>query len=212
MSELQDLDTLKKDYPQITEIFKMFRVPENKEIEAFFAVFETNSAFWGFQIGKKVSEFNIQVYLEKKKPSNLRYMNFDFLIEFPKTVYYQKCQTRYHLDKLRDLVINAFHEKTESCSLSAKTCEIKNYDQITPEQRENRRNPEFHKRLSDLVKKRDLAVLQNKKGLITELEIQIEGIKLSMGYIEQKSNRYKPSLRDSVTNSKPIRGGGCTPK
>ena len=195
------------------EIYKMFHSPHEGDCDGFFCIYETRDAFWGYKIQKEPGHFAAKIYLAKKKPSCVRYINCDRLYEFPKTVKYEKLFTRYRLKELRDALDNIRVGKVEGRIINVKDCEINDYDTTTPEQRKNRQNPEYHDRLKKAKMKLELAVLQNNKEAEKELLATIDELNAKLGYRDtQRIGKYQKQFKDTVTNFKPMEGGACIPK
>ena len=195
------------------EVFKMFCSNKPSEYDAFFCIYEAKDSFLGYTITKDMPQKGVKIYLGNKKPTNIRYINCDHLYSFPKSVYYQKINTRYKLKELRDVVEILRVGKESHRIIDGKKCEIKDYDSITEEQRNNRKDPQLREELKTLIAKRERAIMQNDRKLERELSAKIGEINYKLGYKEtQNPEKYQIQLKDTVTNVKPLRGGLCTPK
>ena len=197
---------------RVKPVFRMFQAPEGYECEALFCIYETYDSFWGFKIEEEVPERGVQVYFGKRKPANIRYINCDHFYQFPKNVHYEKIFTRYKLKELREAVVGIQKSRANTGVLKGDKFEIKDYDAITPEQRQNRKNPELHKKLKDAIGKRERAIIMNDSKTEKELTEIIDDLKAKLGYKDPNPQKYKLQLKDTVTNSKPFQGGSCTPK
>lgn len=75
-------------------VFKMFMPPEGSMCDGIFCVYETKDSFFGYRIEKDPADYAIQIFIKKKKPEDIRYINCNELVEFPKSFHYEKLITR----------------------------------------------------------------------------------------------------------------------
>lgn len=194
-------------------VFKMFMPPEGSMCDGIFCVYETKDSFFGYRIEKDPADYAIQIFIKKKKPEDIRYINCNELVEFPKSFHYEKLITRYKLKELRDATELIRVGKAKQRILNGKAYEIKDWGSCTEEQRKNRRNPEYHERLKKAISLRERAIMQNDKEAEKEFTKQIDELHHLLGYRERvNSGKYKKQLKDTVTNTRPLPGGACTPK
>ena len=194
-------------------VYKMFLAPKNADYDGFFCVFESKDSFFGYIIEKEKPDLGITMYLGKKNEKNLRYINCDHLVEFPKTTYYTRLITRYNLKELRDASEILHVGKAKQRILSGKSYEIKNYDTLTLEQRYYRKDQQLHQELRKAREAKERAIINNDREAEESAEKKIEQLNEKLGYRDTVSqDRYKLQLRDTVTNPKPLEGGLCTPK
>lgn len=189
----------------------MFCPPPGVFCEGVFCVYETSKSFWGYKIERKPSRLSAKIYLGKKHPKNIRYLNCDSIYEFPKTVRFTNLETRYKLKELRKVVL-AFSAKAQGQRwIEVDMCEIPDYDSCTKEQLENRKNPMYHKKLKDAIARRQLAAMVSDKDEVRKQEQIIEKIKKAMGYHDRVNNNQQQYMT-KVNNTKPYQGGGCSPR
>ena len=195
------------------KVFKMFMPPDGALYDGIFCVYETRESFLGYKIEKEPTDFAVQIFIKKKKPENIRYINCTELIAFPKSTHYEKLVTRYKLKELRDAVELIRVGKAKQRIINAKAYEIKDYGSCTEEQRKNRRNPEYHEKLKRAKSLRERAIMQNDKEAEKKLSKEIDELNHLLGYRErQNTGKYKKQLKDTVTNARPLPGGACTPR
>ena len=192
----------------------MFAPPEGSTYDGIFCIFETKASFFGYKIEKEPANFAVRVFLKKKnKPENTRFINCDELIEFPKSIQYEKLVTRYKLKALREAVAVIHVGKQKQRLIDAKAYEIKDFGSCTEEQRRNRRNPEYHEKLKKAKSLRERAIIQNDKESEKMLTKEIDELNHLLGYRERpNSGKYKKQFKDTVTNVRPLPGGACSPK
>ena len=194
-------------------VYKVFSAVEGSEYDGFFCLFETHDSFWGYRIEKAIPKCGVSIFLGSTDKANRRYINCDQLYEFPKTVHFEKLETRYKLRELRAVLESLRTGRRRQSIVNGKFFEIENYDSITPEQRRNRRIPEYHQQLKEAKALRERAILQNDRKREKELTQMIDEINYKLGYKETVNpGKYKKQLKDTVTNTKPLPGGSCTPK
>ncbi|MBR3861622.1 MAG: hypothetical protein IKM84_07055 [Oscillospiraceae bacterium] len=151
--------------------------------------------------------------MDKKKPTNERYINCDQLCEFPKTTYYKKLSTRNRLKELRDAIELIHVGKKRQYIVDGKAYEIKNYGSVSAKQRQNRRNPEYHQKLQNARLLQELAIMQNDRNKAEDYAKIVDELNHKLGYRDRATHgKYKIQLKDTVTNPKPFRGGSCIPK
>ncbi|MBO5570152.1 MAG: hypothetical protein J6M64_08470 [Oscillospiraceae bacterium] len=194
-------------------ISKIFSAPEGLDCDAIFCVFENPHAFLGYIIVENKPCHGIKIYIGKKIPKNQRYINCDHLYEFPKNIYYTELTTRYDLRELRR-VTGIFRKGIVNRNIINGDCFVSmNSKPITPVQRQNRKNPEYHKKLKESIALREKAVIQNDKKAVAELTRIIDELNNKLGYYDTNTpGKYKIGMKDTVTNTKPLQGGTCTPK
>ncbi len=198
---------------KVLAVHKMFLATEGGEYDGFFCAFETNDSFFGYRIEKNIPKCGVSIFLGSRKKANRRYINCDRLYEFPKVVHYEKLETRYKLRELRSVLESLRTGRRRQGLVNGNNFEIENYGSLTPEQRKNRKVPEYHQKLKEAQAQRERAVLQNDRKREHELTEVIDELKYKLGYEETViPENYKKQLKDTVTNVKPLQGGSCAPK
>lgn len=196
-------------------VSKIFSAPEGLDCDAIFCIFENSHAFLGYKVEENEPRHGIKIFIGKKSPKNQRYINCDHLYEFPKNMYYKELETRYDLRELRRVTANFRKGKVirNRNIINGDAFVTNNSKPITPEQRQNRRNPEYHKKLKESIALREKAIIQNNKKAVAELTRIIDELNNKLGYYNAiDSCKYKIEMKDTDTNIKPLQGGSYTPK